>query len=552
MDMADAPEASNPPNPPKLKRKRNAITDLERRNLRRRYASHPCTQEQLATWFESQPTGRKITQGQISFALSSQFAHLDSNNQKPGKLGAKRHYKGDWPELEGALYEWQQRMQHKKATITGEILKAKAHDIWILLPQYRDIEEPKWSNGWLGGFKTRFKIKEYIQHGEAAAADINNPENITQMADVRTLCKEYADKDIFNMDETGLFWKMSPDRTLATEVQSGGKKSKDRITLAFTTNADGSEKLDTWAIGKSKKPRCFKHINLKNLRVQYRNNKSKWMTGLIMEEYLRWLNKKMRGRKILLLLDNFSGHELGVELVGGKQGLENVRIEWLPPNTTSYWQPLDQGIIASFKLRYRKQWVLYMLQQLEAGKNPNKTVNLLKAIQWSRRAWEGLEPANIQKCFWKSTIIPPKEKNKNIENEATSNLSTAEIEELQVCVAALPGDHMPINDFINPAGEVIADQDEDILESIVERYSGNVEGEELADEAEDGIEEEIGDKVLAPEAIRALEVLQAYVLQKDTDYSILQRAMDGLSMDITREGIRSKKQVAIDSIFKRK
>jgi hypothetical protein len=38
------------------------------------------------------------------------------------------------------------------------------------------------------------------------------------------------------------------------------------------------------------------------------------MTGLIMEEYLRWLDNKMRveGRKVLLLLDNFSGYELGV------------------------------------------------------------------------------------------------------------------------------------------------------------------------------------------------------------------------------------------------
>ena len=80
------------------------------------------------------------------------------------------------------------------------------------------------------------------------------------------------------------------------------------------------------------------------------------MTGLIIEEYLRWLDNKMRGegRKVLLLLDNFLGHELGVQLVGGLKGLNNVRIEWLPPNTTSHWQPLDQGIIASFKLQYRR------------------------------------------------------------------------------------------------------------------------------------------------------------------------------------------------------
>jgi hypothetical protein len=29
----------------------------------------------------------------------------------------------------------------------------------------------------------------------------------------------------------------------------------------------------------------------------------------------------MRGRKVLLLMDNFSGHELGVELIGGLEGL---------------------------------------------------------------------------------------------------------------------------------------------------------------------------------------------------------------------------------------
>jgi len=107
--------------------------------------------------------------------------------------------------------------------------------------------------------------------------------------------------------------------------------------VALTCSASGV-KEEPWIIGKSKNPRCFKGINRKLLRVHYRHNKSKWMTGIIMQEYLIWLDNKMRAqqRKVLLLLDNFSGHELGVELVGGKEGLDNVRIEWLPPNTTSH------------------------------------------------------------------------------------------------------------------------------------------------------------------------------------------------------------------------
>jgi hypothetical protein len=80
----------------------------------------------------------------------------------------------------------------------------------------------------------------------------------------------------------------------------------------LTTNGDGTKKLDLWVIGKLKNPRCFKNINQKLLRIEYYNNKSKWITGMVIEEYLRWFNKKMYGRKVLLLLDNFSGHELGV------------------------------------------------------------------------------------------------------------------------------------------------------------------------------------------------------------------------------------------------
>ncbi|KAI1003394.1 hypothetical protein K3495_g4809 [Podosphaera aphanis] len=46
------------------------------------------------------------------------------------------------------------------------------------------------------------------------------------------------------MDETGLFWKMAQTRSLATKSTSGGKIIKDRLTLAFTVNATGSEKSD--------------------------------------------------------------------------------------------------------------------------------------------------------------------------------------------------------------------------------------------------------------------------------------------------------------------
>lgn len=86
---------------------------------------------------------------------------------------------------------------------------------------------------------------------------------------------------------------------------------------------------------------------------------------------------------MLLLIDNFSGHELGTVLIGGVNSLKNTRIVWLPVNTTSHWQLMDQGIIAAFKLYYRQQWISFMLHEYEAERDPLKSVTLLHAIQWS-------------------------------------------------------------------------------------------------------------------------------------------------------------------------
>jgi hypothetical protein len=58
-------------------------------------------------------------------------------------LNSKRTSAGDWPDLEAALFEWQQRMQKSKAILTSEILKDKASKLWESLPQYVDVEEPK-------------------------------------------------------------------------------------------------------------------------------------------------------------------------------------------------------------------------------------------------------------------------------------------------------------------------------------------------------------------------------------------------------------------------
>lgn len=527
-------------------RKRKAVTDAQRQALRKRKREHPGHQSELIAWFKSQ-YDHTLNQSQVSKILSSSYDHLDSLDTKKDKclLEVKRQSAGDWPDLEGALFEWQQRMQKNKAVITGDILKNQASKLWDSLPQFEDRPKPKFSNGWLEGFKHRYKIKEFVQHGEAASAETDNLNAISQMNIIRSLAFQYGPYNTLNMDETSLFWKLTPDRTLATKAGSGGKKSKDRVSLALTCNGDGSEKLEPWIVGKSKNPRCIKNINRRLLRVEYRWNKSKWMTGLIMQEYLIWLDNKMRaqGRKVLLLLDNFSGHELGVQLVGGKQGLTHVRVEWLPPNTTSCWQPMDQGIIATFKLRYRRLWVHYMLRQYEAGKDPNKTVTLLKAIQWTRVAWaEGVSPTCVQRCWWKSTVL-----GQPVGLEIVEENLEADREELQKQINELPGieDPLSVGDFIELGSEVVDDEDQDIFASVIERYSTDRAG--IVEEAEAGDVET--EKVSNDEALKAIDIVRLWELQQEDGQTTTIQVPDNIEKRMQRAKLESKKQTTLDSYF---
>jgi hypothetical protein len=95
----------------------------------------------------------------------------------------------------------------------------------------------------------------------------------------------------------------------------------------------------------------------------------------------------MANRKVLLIIDGFSAHQIGIDLAINKaDALNNIRIENLPLNTTSVCQPLDQGIIRTWKAYYRQQWLHYAISHFEEDRDPNKTMHILQAIRWGLSA----------------------------------------------------------------------------------------------------------------------------------------------------------------------
>ena len=125
-----------------------------------------------------------------------------------------------------------------------------------------------------------------------------------------------------------------------------------------------------------------------------------------MKEYLRWFDAQIRscGKQALLLMDNFLAHELAVEQIEEMNlPLTNTKVMWLPLNATLIHQPLDQGIIQNWKSYVKKQFVMFMAQTFDQGKDLLIEMHVLRAIRWGISAWENdVTPATIQSCWARS------------------------------------------------------------------------------------------------------------------------------------------------------
>ncbi len=222
-------------------------------------------------------------------------------------------------------------MRENNSKVSGPIIQSKANDFAALF-DIKDFECSAWGNRWRERHRIIWASKE---HGEAASVDKSAVKE--WISKLKGLCEGYKDEDIFNADETGLFYELQPSGTMKFKHEScsGGKLSKLRVSILFAASMTG-EKLQPVFIGKSLNPRCLKNVNRKNLGVIYKSNASSWMTTIIFNEWLKCIDSK---------LDNFSGHKITIPLT-------NIKCIFFPPNSTSTIQPMDQGIIANFKHFY--------------------------------------------------------------------------------------------------------------------------------------------------------------------------------------------------------
>lgn len=409
-----------------------------------------------------------------------------------GNVNRKRFRKGIHDNVDRAVSTWFCEMRTRNGIVTGPMVLEQAKKFALML-KVKDFEP---SNGWLHRWKKKENINFQKIHGEKNSADQASASEWikNQLPELMT---NYEPSNIFNADESGLFYKALPSGTLAKKGDKvvGGKTQKERLTLLFLTNMNGTEKT-VYAIGKAKNPHCFRG---KQIPLPYYSQNKSWMTNKIWVSIIKEFDSKMlkQKRKVLLLVDNAACHKLDESIQ-----LTNVDLKFLPANTTSIIQPLDQGIIRCFKAYYRQNIVRRQLLALERGSSWQeftKSLNILEALKIAKRSWWLVTPNTIKNCFTKAGFHQSIEEGD--EEVLSIPIPDAEFEEYIAC-----------DDTIQCYGEL---SEEDILQSIENNSENDSEKEDIEDDTLQTTNIHDKPQPSRLDALEALHILRSFLDAKD-------------------------------------
>lgn len=204
--------------------RRLPIPNKWKKELREYRREHPTyLQEHLQTWFFDN-YGRRIDQSTISKYLSDEFSWLDTSSTKGLLLKTnKRRRKADYPELEDHLYLWM-RMANVDNTLSGKEIISEAKRQWPII--YGDLEPPRFSAGWLDGFKKRYNIHHRIPRDETD--NVLEESLVLFREPVKAIETPLNLSNVYENEENSLFCKDIPDEGLSTSNYSGTRSEKVR------------------------------------------------------------------------------------------------------------------------------------------------------------------------------------------------------------------------------------------------------------------------------------------------------------------------------------
>lgn len=469
-------------------------------------------------------------------------------------------------DLDVILFEWFKQRRSENIPITGPLLREKAKE---LHKELKLTESCDYSQGWLTKFKNRHGIRYLKACGEKVGADTEAAEEFIDFFS-KFIKKEGLTPDqIYNADETGLFWRCLPRNTFVAPGESqpsGTKEDKQRITLLTCANAAGTHKCKLFVVGKSAHPRSCKGIKV--LPVTYRSSKNAWMDqDLTIDWFKNCFVKEARDHctkvglpencKIVLFLDNCPAHPPDTKILSAK----NISTHFLPPNTTSLIQPMDQGIINSVKYQYKSAYLRKLLQTDSTSTNVietfRKNFTIKDAMYMIAEAWNSVSQETLVNGWhniWPASLfIDISSDNEEFHGFKPSNLKTKTAELLQYAknvananVFESINENFIVNLLTSDDNTSVTEHvtDEEIISSVLSPTD--------ATDSETDSECEISEKISIDQGLalgkQYLNFLEQHSCISQQELMTVHRMQDRLS----KLKFKNLKQTTLDSIFVRK
>jgi transposase-like protein len=146
-----------------------------------------------------------INQSTLSAIYSKKVDLKRRVSDQPSLLKKKRPRSCKYPQLEEAVALFIQEARAENVPLSGPIVQEKAKVFAARL----GITNFEASNGWLTKFNIRNGITYKTICGESAAVNVEIADDWKTNV-LPDLLKDYEAKNVFNADETGLFFKCLP------------------------------------------------------------------------------------------------------------------------------------------------------------------------------------------------------------------------------------------------------------------------------------------------------------------------------------------------------
>ncbi|KAF6271808.1 hypothetical protein mRhiFer1_016923 [Rhinolophus ferrumequinum] len=326
----------------------------------------------------------------------------------------KRTTGAKYGDVDDAVYMWYQQKRSAGVPVRGVELQAAAERF----AQCFGRTDFKASTGWLFRFRNRHAIGNQKVCVEQVLSSV--PENVEPFRQkLSMLIKEekLLLAQLYSGGETDLFWKSMPENMQANRKDiclPGRKINKERLSALLCANADGTHKLKSIIIGKSKLPKSVKE-DTSTLPVIYKPSKDVWFTKELFSEWffqnfvpevrhfqlnvLRFHEEDVRA---LLLLDSSPVHH-SAESLTSEDG--RIKCMFFPYNTSTLIQPMNQGVILSCKRLYRWKQLeesLVIFEESddeqdkgEKGFSKIKIYNIKSAIFNWAKSWDEVKQITI-------------------------------------------------------------------------------------------------------------------------------------------------------------